>query len=126
MRFSNAYGLRSAHKSNVIPLFIRRLLADEELVVFGDGRQTRDFVFVTDLADGLLRAAETDGVGGEVFQLASGVETSVNDLVSRLGEVSAREPRVRREPPRAGEILRNYSLIDKARDRLGYAPHVDL
>lgn len=126
VRFSNAYGLRSAHKSNVIPLFIRRLLADEELVVFGDGRQTRDFVFVTDLADGLLRAAETDGVGGEVFQLASGVETSVNDLVSRLGEVSAREPRVRREPPRAGEILRNYSLIDKARDRLGYAPHVDL
>lgn len=126
VRFSNAYGLRSAHKSNVIPLFIRRLLADEELVVFGDGTQTRDFVFVTDLADGLLRAAETDGVGGEVFQLASGVETSVNDLVSRLGEVSAREPRVRREPPRAGEILRNYSLIDKARDRLGYAPHVDL
>ena len=126
VRFSNAYGLRSAHKSNVIPLFIRRLLADEELVVFGDGRQTRDFVFVTDLADGLLRAAETDGVGGEVFQLASGVETSVNDLVSRFGEVSARGPRVRREPPRAGEILRNYSLIDKARDRLGYAPHVDL
>jgi UDP-glucose 4-epimerase len=126
VRFSNAYGLRSAHKSNVIPLFIRRLLADEELVVFGDGTQTRDFVFVTDLADGLLRAAEADGVGGEVFQLASGVETSVSDLVSRLGEVSGRKPRVRREPPRAGEILRNYSLIDKARDRLGYAPRVQL
>ena len=126
VRFSNAYGLRSAHKSNVIPLFIRRLLADEELVVFGDGTQTRDFVFVTDLADGLLRAAEADGVGGEVFQLASGVETSVSDLVSRLGEVSGRKARVRREPPRAGEILRNYSLIDKARDRLGYAPRVQL
>jgi UDP-glucose 4-epimerase len=126
VRFSNAYGLRSAHKSNVIPLFIRRLLADEELVVFGDGTQTRDFVFVTDLADGLLRAAETDGIGGEVFQLASGVETSVNDLVSRLGEVSGREPRVRREPPRAGEILRNYSLVDKARERLGYSPQVQL
>ena len=86
--------------------------------------QTRDFVFVTDLADGLLRAAETPGVGGEVFQLASGIETSVNDLVERLAEVSGRQPRIRREPPRPGEILRNYSLVEKARDRLGYSPGV--
>ncbi len=126
VRFSNAYGPRSAHKSNVIPLFIRRLLEGEELVVYGDGTQTRDFVFVTDLAEGLVRAAETEGAGGEVFQLASGVETSVNDLVALLAEVSGREPQVRREPPRPGEILRNYSLVDKARDRLGYAPSVPL
>ena len=126
VRFSNAYGPRSAHKGNVIPVFIRRLLADEELVVYGDGAQTRDFVFVTDLAEGLLRAAETEGVGGEVFQLASGVETSVNELVSMLGEVSGRKPEVRREAPRPGEILRNYSSVEKARRRLGYAPAVPL
>jgi UDP-glucose 4-epimerase len=126
VRFSNAYGPRSAHKSNVIPLFIRRLLEGQELVVYGDGSQTRDFVFVTDLADGLLRAVEAEGVGGEIFQLASGVETSVNDLVSRLAELSGREPEVRREPPRPGEILRNYSLVEKARHRLGYVPAVSL
>jgi UDP-glucose 4-epimerase len=126
VRFSNAYGPRSAHKSNVIPLFIRRLLAGQDLVVYGDGTQTRDFVFVTDLADGLVRAAEVDDVGGEVFQLASGVETSVNDLVSVLTELSGREPEVRREAPRPGEILRNYSLVEKARQRLGYAPSVSL
>lgn len=126
VRFSNAYGPRSAHKSNVIPLFIRRLLAGEELVVYGDGAQTRDFVFVTDLAAGLLSAAGAEGVGGEIFQLASGVETSVNELVSLLGEVAGREPVVRREPPRAGEISRNYSAIEKARERLGYAPDVPL
>ncbi len=126
VRFSNAYGPRSAHKGNVIPVFIRRMLAGEELVVYGDGEQTRDFVFVTDLADGLVRAAETAGVGGEVFQLASGVETTLNQLVSALGDVAGTEPRVRREPPRAGEILRNYSLVDKARDRLGYTPQVVL
>ena len=102
MRFSNAFGPRSAHKGNVIPLFIRRILAGEELVVYGDGTQTRDFVFVTDLANGLVRAAETPGIGGEVFQLASGVETSLNELVAKLGEVSGREPNVRREPPRRG------------------------
>jgi UDP-glucose 4-epimerase len=126
VRFSNAYGPRSAHKGNVIPLFIRRLLDGGELVIYGDGTQTRDFVFVTDLADGLLRAAEADGVGGEIFQLASGVETSVNELVSLLGEIAGREPAVRQEPPRAGEILRNYSLVEKARKRLGFAPAVSL
>ena len=126
VRFSNAYGPRSAHKSNVIPLFIRRLLEGRELVVYGDGAQTRDFVFVTDLAQGLVRASEADGAGGEVFQLASGVETSVNDLLALLAEISGAEPVVRREPPRPGEILRNYSLIDKARDRLGYSPQVRL
>jgi UDP-glucose 4-epimerase len=126
VRFSNAYGPRSAHKSNVIPLFIRRLLAGDELVVYGDGAQTRDFVFVTDLAAGLLGAANTEGVGGEIFQLASGVETSVNDLVSLLGEIAGRKPAIRQEPPRAGEISRNYSAIEKARTRIGYAPAVPL
>ena len=126
VRFSNAYGPRSAHKGNVIPLFIRSLLEGRELVVYGDGEQTRDFVFVTDLADGLLRAAEVDEIGGEVFQLASGVETSLNTLVSLLGDVAGRAPEVRREGPRPGEILRNYSLVEKARQRLGYAPAVPL
>ena len=126
VRFSNAYGPRSAHKGNVIPLFLRRLLEGRELVVYGDGEQTRDFVYVEDLADGLARAAEVEGIGGEIFQLASGVETSLNTLVSLLGEVMGREARVRHEPARPGEILRNYSLIDKARERLGYAPAVVL
>jgi UDP-glucose 4-epimerase len=126
VRFSNAYGPRSARKTNVIPLFIRRIMAGRPLTIYGDGTQTRDFVFVSDLAEGLVRAAETPGVGGEIFQLASGVETSLNDLVRLVGEVSGREPEVRHEPPRAGEIQRNYSLIDKARDRLGYAPEVPL
>ena len=58
---------------------------------------------------------EADGVGGEVFQLASGVETSLNTLISLLVEISGCEPEVRREPPRRGEILRNYSLVEKAK-----------
>ncbi|HET7429627.1 MAG TPA: NAD-dependent epimerase/dehydratase family protein [Gaiellales bacterium] len=126
VRFSNAYGPRSGRKTNVIPLFIRRIMAGEPLTIYGDGTQTRDFVYVSDLANGLIRAAEADGVGGEVFQLASGVETSLNDLVRMLGEVSGTSPEVRHEPPRAGEIQRNYSLIDKARSRLGHAPEVPL
>src|SRR3954447_2469421 len=126
VRFSNAYGPRSARKTNVIPLFIRRIMAGRPLTIYGDGTQTRDFVFVSDLAEGLVRAAETPGVGGEIFQLASGVETSLNDLVRLVGEVSGRDLEVRHEPQRAGEIQRNYSLIGKAEERLGYAPEVPL
>ncbi|HVI17702.1 MAG TPA: NAD-dependent epimerase/dehydratase family protein, partial [Gaiellales bacterium] len=126
VRFSNAYGPRSARKSNVIPLFIRKIMAGEPLTIYGDGAQTRDFVFVTDLANGLIRAAETPEVGGQIFQLASGVETSLNDLVAMLAEVSGTQPQLQHEPPRAGEIQRNYSLVDKARDRLGHAPQVAL
>ena len=126
VRFSNAYGQRSARKSNVIPLFIRRIMAGQPLTIYGDGSQTRDFVFVSDLANGLIRAAETPAVGGEIFQLGSGVETSLNELVSLLSEVSGVTPELRYEPPRAGEIQRNYSLVDKARERLGHAPEVSL
>lgn len=126
VRFSNAYGPRSGRKSNVIPLFIRRIMAGEPLIVYGDGTQTRDFVYVTDLAGGLIRAAETPGAGGQIYQLASGVETSLNDLVAMLGDVSGREPQIVHEPPRAGEIQRNYSLVDKAREQLGHAPEVAL
>ena len=99
VRFSNAYGPRSARKTNVIPLFIRKAMAGEPLTIYGDGTQTRDFVFVTDLANGLIRAATTPGAGGEVFQLASGVETSLNELVGMIREVSGRELEVRHEPP---------------------------
>jgi UDP-glucose 4-epimerase len=126
VRFSNAYGPRSAHKGNVIPLFLKRILAGQELVVYGDGTQTRDFVYVQDLAAGLVLASTVDGIGGEVFQLASGVETSLNELVSLLAEVTGRKPAVTQEPARPGEILRNYSLIDKAQERLGYAPETAL
>ena len=126
VRFSNAYGPHSAHKGNVIPLFIRRMRAGEELVVYGDGDQTRDFVFCEDLAAGLIAAACTPAVGGQIFQLASGVETSLNRLLELLSAASGISPRVRREPPRPGEILRNYSLIDKARSVLGYSPAVPL
>jgi UDP-glucose 4-epimerase len=122
VRFSNAYGPHSAHKGNVIPLFLQRLLAGEDLVVYGDGTQTRDFVFVEDLAAGLELASTVEGIGGEIFQLASGVETSLNALVDLLAQVTGREPAIRHEPPRPGEILRNYSVIGKARERLGFAP----
>ena len=103
VRFSNAYGPRSAHKGNVIPLFIRRLRAGEDLVVFGDGTQTRDFVFVRPTSPTAWSPPpRTPGVGGEVFQLASGVETTPEPAARAARQTSGPTPQVRREPPRAG------------------------
>ena len=126
VRFSNAYGPRSGRKGNVIPVFIRAILAGEPLTIYGDGSQTRDFVYVSDLARGLILAATADGAGGRIFQLASGVETSLQQLVDLLCETAGRDVQVLHEGVRAGEILRNYSLIDRARSELGFAPAVDL
>ena len=136
VRFSNAYGPRSAHKGNVIPLFIRRMRAGEELVVYGDGDQTRDFVFCEDLAAGLIAAARTPGVGGQIFQLASGVETSLNRLLELLsaasGHLAARAPRAAAAGRDPAQLLADRQgpqrarLLARGAARRGPQAHVGL
>jgi UDP-glucose 4-epimerase len=118
-RFSNAYGPRSRHKGNVIPTFIRALERGDPLVLYGQGDQTRDFVYVDDLCDGLLAAATAPAAAGELYQLASGVETSINELVELLREVSGAPVEVLRRPARRGEVARSVSATVKARTALG-------
>lgn len=126
LRFSNAYGPYSSHKTSVVARFIRQILGDDELVIYGDGEQTRDFVNVRDLSAAIAGALVSDGVGGEVFQIGSGIETSVLELVAALERTTGRAIRVRHEPERTGEIRRSWVLIDKARRMLGYQPCVAL
>jgi UDP-glucose 4-epimerase len=125
-RFSNAYGPHSRHKTNVIPTFIRALEDERPLVVHGDGEQTRDFVFVDDLCTGLLAAAIAPEAPGEIFQLGSGVETSIAELVAALGELAGGPPPVDRRPARRGEVARSFSSIEKARRVLGLRDPVAL
>lgn len=119
VRFSNAYGPYSRHKTNAVPTFIRLIERGEPIIVYGDGQQTRDFVFVADLCEGLYAAATVAEAAGETFQLASGVETSVNEVVERLERLAEGEVRVERRPARRGEVLASYSAIDKAQRVLG-------
>ncbi len=95
-RFSNVYGPRSRHKTNAIPTFIRNVEQGEPIVVYGDGEQTRDFVYVEDLCRALHAAATVPEAAGETFQLASGVATTVNELLGALerlaGGVAERRP----------------------------------
>src|ERR1700678_461885 len=83
LRFSNVCGPWSYHKGSVVAEFLRNLMQGEPLIVYGDGTQTRDFVYVDDLVEAILLAdgAETPG---EVFQIASGIETSILTLLQAI------------------------------------------
>lgn len=124
LRFSNIYGPRSFHKGSVVAHFYKRILRDEPLVVYGDGSQTRDFLFVGDLVEAITGAVASDATGA--FQLGSGEPTSVNTLIALMREVTGRDFEVRYEDFRAGEIQHTWCAIEKARDGLGFAPHTPL
>jgi len=126
LRFSNVYGPFSYHKGSVVAQFFRNLLRSEPIVIYGDGEQTRDFLYVADLVDAILAADRSD-LAGEVFQIASGRETSVKNLVDAMkAMLPERRFNVRFEPPRQGEILRNYARIEKARRMMGFDPRTRL
>jgi UDP-glucose 4-epimerase len=130
LRFSNAYGPRSFRKGSVIALFFRCALEGEPLVVFGDGSQTRDFVHTDDLCRAVILAGEAKDAGGGLFQIGTGEETAVNDLVERTASLAERDLgrklEVRFEPARKGEIARSVCDITRARKVLGFEPLVTL
>ena len=122
LRFSNVYGPRSYNKGSVVAHFFKRILAGEDLVVYGDGSQTRDYVFVEDLCEGILRAMKSEGSG--VFQLGTGKPTNINELLELIkGVVGSGFPfAVRYEDFRPGELRHTWCDITKARRALGYDP----
>ena len=101
LRFSNVYGPFSYHKASVIAKFFRQVQLGEPLTVFGDGEQTRDFLYVGDLCQAIIRALEAPLPFGQAIQLGSGRETSINQLVGLLRQVVGETifPPVRYAPP---------------------------
>jgi UDP-glucose 4-epimerase len=131
LRFSNVYGPRSFHKGSAISHFIKEVLQGRPLVVFGDGEQTRDFLYVDDLTDAIsvCLSSAPQSIAGQVIQIATGRETSVNQvaaIIQDLASGSGLKVNVVHEAARPGEIYRNYSNIDKARRLLGYDPKTGL
>jgi UDP-glucose 4-epimerase len=124
LRFANVYGPRSAHKKSVISLFIRRALAGKPLVIYGDGRQTRDFLYVEDVCTAIDRALRADKPG--VYHLGTGVETSVNELADRVARACGTEVRIERRPPRPGDAARSFVDLSSARRALRWVPRVEL
>ena len=122
LRFSNVYGPRSFHKGSVVALFMRQILAGQRLTIYGDGSQTRDFIYVADLIAGITSAIESGRSG--TFQLGSGVPLTVLDLVAALRDVigPSHPFDVELVPSRTGEIEQSYCDITKARRDLGFHP----
>lgn len=126
LRFTNVYGPYSYHKGSVVALCMKRIMDGEPLVVYGDGEQTRDFLYVDDLCDAVVAAIVRRPTGG-LYQLGTGTETSINSLMDLLRDVMADAGvQVVHEPERAGEIRRAFSDISRARADLGYAPDTPL
>ena len=130
LRFGNVYGPGSEHKESVVAKFIRRALAGQPLQIYGDGAQTRDFVFVDDLVRAITRAAEAQNVGGEVFQIATARETTVGELAELLADAIVAEgyprPRIEHVDRRVGDVLRNFADTSKAQARLEWAARTSL
>lgn len=130
LRFGNVYGPGSVHKSSVVAKFIRRALDGQPLEIYGDGTQTRDFIYIDDLVEAMVLAATRAGVGGETYQIASNRETTVGEMTELLVEVLKDKGidgvRIVNAETRVGDVKRNYSDITKARLRLGWQPAVDL
>lgn len=126
LRFSNVYGPFSDHKRSVIPNFIKRSLRGEPLEIFGDGSQTRDFIYVDDLCNGILRSLASANAAGEVFQLATNEETPVTELAALVQKATGTTTDLRFEPARSGEIYKSRADIGKARRLLGFKPQTSL
>lgn len=126
LRFSNIYGPFSWHKTSVVSQFMKHILEDAPLIVYGDGKQTRDFLFVEDLVDVLWQTLLRGSAERVTYQLGTGRETSINELLTILSETA--EAKLGRMPPiqyvekREGEIERNFTDISLAAKELGWNP----
>jgi UDP-glucose 4-epimerase len=124
LRFSNIYGPRSFHKGSVVAHFYKQILEGEKLVVYGDGSQTRDYLYVGDLVQGIWTAVQSEAQGA--FQLGSGKPTTLNQLLDHMRTVTGLDLDVVYEDFRAGEVKDTWCQIQKARDGFGFDPATEL
>jgi nucleoside-diphosphate-sugar epimerase len=129
IRYFNVFGPRQdpgSPYSGVISLFSTALLEHREPVIYGDGEQTRDFTYVANVVDGVLRACEAPKASGEVINVATGGRISLNDLLKTMNKIVGSELKARYEAGRAGDVRDSQADITKARTLLGYQPLVSL
>jgi len=129
LRYFNVYGPRQSggEYAGVMIKFLERLRANRPPIIYGDGEQTRDFVYVSDVVGATLLALERNGAAGEVINIGTGKETSINRLCEVFLRVGAKEHlKPVHEPARPGDILHSLADISRARKVLGYEPRVSL
>jgi len=130
LRFFNAYGPRQdpdSLYSGVISRFVKAVLDGNPPAVFGDGKQTRDFVFVDDVVQACILAMHSTGIGkGDVFNIGSGFQTSLLDLLKVLKELNGKSFDIKFYEPRAGDLKHSYADITLAGQKLLFSPKHDI
>ena len=129
LRYFNVFGPRQDPKSEyaaVIPRFICAALAGEGATIFGDGEQTRDFIYVRDAVRANLLAADAERASGAVINVATGRRTSLNDLWRAIREITGVAAPSRHAPARAGDVRDSVADLSRARGLLGFEPEIDL
>jgi UDP-glucose 4-epimerase len=144
LRFGNVYGPFSSNKESIIAKFIKQSLKGEPCEIYGDGMQTRDFIYVTDLVDAIMKAVNfsehpaqknhtpmfSPTPWGETFQIATNKEHTVNEVAGKIMELlklgSGKEMSIVYGKSRIGDVKRNYADTSKAKSVLGWKHSVEL
>lgn len=128
LRCFNVYGPRQDESSpyaSVVPRFISAILGGEKPRIFGDGKQTRDFIFIDDVVEAFLVAATKKGARGETFNIASGRPMTILELLDLLEGVFGARIESELALERPGDVKHSQADIEKAKRLLGYVPHVE-
>jgi UDP-glucose 4-epimerase len=133
LRYGNVYGPRqdSHGEAGVVAIFCERVLAGRKLTVFGDGKQTRDYVYVADVANANVLAATSSlpaagPLDSRSFNIGTGIETSVVELAELVSGASGITPAIEHAPDRAGEVRRSVLLASRAKEVLGWTPRMSI
>lgn len=128
LRYFNVYGPRQDPKSQyaaAIPIFISKALKNEPIIIYGDGEQTRDFIFVKDVVKANILAATNEKVSG-VFNVAIGKATSINQIAIEIISLLKSKSKIEYQPERIGDIKHSLASIEETKNELGFSPDFDL
>ncbi len=127
LRYFNVYGPKQGinEYAAVIPKFIMQAMKNKAITIYGDGLQTRDFIFVKDAVNACMLAIEKSK-GFDIFNIATGKPTRIIDLAKLIKNLLNSESEIVHLPPREGEIRHSFANVDKARDKLGFEPKYEL
>ena len=129
LRYFNVFGPRQNPHSDyaaVIPLFSTSMLAGRQPVVYGDGEQTRDFTFISNVVEANWKAATAQGVSGEAFNIGCGTRTSLNQLIQKLNQILGSDLKAVYQNARKGDVRNSVADVGKAQTMLGYSPATSL
>jgi len=128
LRYGNPYGPRQrpGGKQGAVAVFAKKILADQPIEIWGDGRIVRDFIYIDDLVEATLKSLDPGNAWNSVINVGSSVGTSVNELVSLIEAAAGRKAAISYRPVRGFDVPVSVLAIDRARDLLGWRPRTSL